>query len=183
MRYLLFEDFQIINDDASFAVGRVQPTTGREGPYRVFASVTGYIEVATVHSLEECVTALADYYEKNPPRWARRSAGLYEKETLYSTLRVEQDQGGRWRVYRDGFPLLEGRGYSANFREAEEGKRAADIHMLDGFPNAKSAADDGYWWVLDPDIDWRSLPEDVELRARWKPLASLWRPDVMEAIR
>jgi len=150
MRYLLFEDFQIINDDASFVVGRVQPRTGREGPYRVFASVTGYIEVATVHSLEECVTALANYYEKNPPRWASISAGWYEKETLYSNLRVEQDQGGRWRVYRDGFPLLGGGGEPAGFSKLQEGQRVADMHLLDNYPNSKPAIDDGFWWLVDP---------------------------------
>jgi hypothetical protein len=33
MRYLLLENFKIINDDASFVVGRVQPTNAGEGPY------------------------------------------------------------------------------------------------------------------------------------------------------
>jgi hypothetical protein len=181
MRYLLLENFKIINDDASFVVGSVRPTNGREGPFRVFASVTadfycGSIEVATVHSFEECVTALANYYEKNPPRWVRRSAGWYEKETLYSNLRVEQDQRGRWRVYRDSFPLLHERGYPATFYKLDEAQRVADIHLLDNYPNAKPAIDDGFWWLIDPEINWRLLPEDVALRAQWKPLASLWRP-------
>src|SRR5437870_3506079 len=98
MRYLLLEN-DIINDDACFSIGRVRPANGREGPFRVFASVVpadgAPIEVATVKTLDECVTVLADYYERTPPRWVRKRAGWSEKETCYSHLSVEQDQQGR----------------------------------------------------------------------------------------
>ena len=181
MKYVLLEDFKIINDDADFCIGRVQPTNGREGPFRVLASVTpdddcGRIEVATVNSYDECLAALADYYERNPPKWLRQSAGRYVKETLYSTLRVEQDQQGRWQAYRDDFPLLQGRGYPATFSTLEEAQRVADIHLLDRYPNANPAIEDKYWWRFDCELDWRLHPECVEGRAHWKPLASLWRP-------
>lgn len=186
MRYLLLENFKIMNDDANFFVGRVEPTNGREGPFRVLASVTAdddcaRIEVATVNTYDECVAALADYYERNPPQWFRKSAGWYVKETLYSSLRVEQDQEGRWRVYRDGFPLLEGRGHPATFFDREEGQRIADIHLLDSYPNTEPAVDHRYWWLIDPDLDWRLAPECVEGRSHWKPLASLWRPNNVPA--
>ena len=60
-----------------------------------------------------------------------------------------------------------------------EAQRVADIHQLDSYPNAITAIDDGYWWPIDPDVDWRLFPEEVAARAQWKPLASLWRPDIM----
>ena len=183
MKYLLLETLDIINDDASFRVGRVRPTNGRDGPFLVFATVTpddcGSVEVGIAKSFDECVTTLAAYYEKNPPQWVRRSAGSYEKEGLYSNLRVEQDQAGRWRVYRDDFPLLGGRENPATFVTAEQARRVADIHQLDNYPNANPAIDDGYWWLANPEIDWRLFPEEVAARAQWKPLASLWRPDIM----
>jgi hypothetical protein len=180
MKYLLLENFHILNEDANFIIGEVRSTNGREGPFRVFARVIpddcGMIEVATVKSLGECVTALADYYEKNPPRWVRRSAGWYEKETLYSSLCVEQDQRGRWRVYRDDYPLLEYCCRPTTFFTCAEAQRAADAHQLDCYPNAAPPIDDGFSWLLDHELDWRSLPDVVEARALWKPLASLWRP-------
>ena len=59
---------------------------GRDGSFLVLATVTpddcGSIEVGIAKSFDECVTTLADYYEKNPPQWVRRSAGSYEKERL-----------------------------------------------------------------------------------------------------
>lgn len=181
MRYVLLENFRIINDDADFCIGRVQPAFGREGPFRVIASVTpdddcGIVEVATATSFNECVAALADYYENNPPRWFRKDAGRYEKETLYSNLRVEQDQQGWWRVYRDDFPLLEERSYPATFSKLDEAQRVADIHLLDSYPNTEPAVTDGYWWLIDHELDWRLQPECVEGRTHRKPLASLWRP-------
>jgi len=181
MRYVLLENFKVINDDANFFIGRVQPTNGRQGPFRVIASVTpdddcGMVEVATANSFDECVEALADYYERNPPRWFRKSAYWYVKETLYSNLRVEQDQQGWWRVYRDDFPLLEERGYPATFSKLDEAQRVADIHLLDSYPNAQPAVGDGYWWLIDHELDWRLQPECVEGRAHRKTLAMLWRP-------
>jgi hypothetical protein len=178
MKYVLLENFHILNEDANFIIGEVHSANGREGPFRVLARVIpdgcGMIEVACVNSFDECVTALADYYEKNPPRWVRKSAGWYEKETLYSSLRVELDQQGRWRVYRDDFPLLE---YCrpATFFTFAEAQRIADAHLLDNYPNAE-AIDDEFSWLLDPELNWRSLPDDVEAFARYKTLASLSRP-------
>jgi hypothetical protein len=140
MRYLLLENFDILNEDANFIIGEVRSTNGREGPFRVFARVIpddcGMIEVATVKSFEECVIVLADYYEKNPPQWVRRSAGWYQKETLYSSLCVEQDQRGRWRVYRDDYPMLQYCCRPATFSTCAEAQRAADAHQLDCYPNA-----------------------------------------------
>jgi hypothetical protein len=114
-------------------------------------------------------------HENNPPRWDRRSAGWYEKETLYSNLRVEQDQRGRWRVYRDDFPMLENC-KPATFFTCADAQGAADVHQLDCYPNAPHPIDDGFSWLLDPELDWRSLPDVGEARARCKQLASLSRP-------
>jgi hypothetical protein len=180
MRYLLLQNFDILNEDANYIIGEVRPANGLKGPFRVFASAIaddcGRIEVATVKSLEECVTALADYYEKNPPRWVRRSAGWYEKETIYSSLCVEQDQRGRWRVYRDDYPMLEYCDRPATFFTFAEAQRAADAHQQDNYPNAVPPIGDGFSWLLDHELDWRSLPDVVEAHALRKPLASLWRP-------
>jgi hypothetical protein len=181
MKYALIKscgEYVIVNDDANFIIGVARSADGGKGPFRVLAYVVphdrGGVEVATVKSLDECVTALADYYEKNPPRWVRKSAGWYKKETLYSSLRVEQDQRGHWRVYRDDYPLLE-YGRPATFSKCAEAQRAADAHQLDDYPDAQTI-DDGFHWLLDPEINWRSLPDVVEGRARWEILASLSRP-------
>jgi hypothetical protein len=179
MRFVLFESFKIVNEDADFVIGDIRSANGIDGPFIVRARVTpndwGCVDVATVNSFDECVTALADYYENNPPRWDRRSAGWYEKETLYSNLRVEQDQRGRWRVYRDDFPMLENC-KPATFFTCAEAQGAADVHQLDCYPNAPHPIDDGFSWLLDPELDWRSLPDVGEARARCKQLASLSRP-------
>jgi hypothetical protein len=102
MNIVLLDGFSIRNADANFTIGEVRPTNGARGPFRVFACVhsdddVGTIEVAVVASLDECLPALANYYEQNPPRWVRKGLGWYEKETLYSNLRVEQNQQGRWQ--------------------------------------------------------------------------------------
>jgi len=129
MRLLLLQCLNIVNDDSLVVIGDARFANGHNGPLRVFASVTpddrSSVEVATVNSFDQCLTALADHYEKNPPRWDRRSAAWYEKETLYSNLRVEQDQRGEWRVYRDNYPMLEGT-KPATFGSREEAQRVAD---------------------------------------------------------
>jgi hypothetical protein len=179
MKYVLLENFNILNEDANFIIGHVRSANGLEGPFSVHARVTPddcvAVEVATVNSLEECVTALADYYERNPPRWDRRSAGWYQKETIYSSLCVEQDQRGRWRVYRDDYPLLQHCCRPATFSTCAEAQRAADAHQLDCYPNAAPPIDDGFSWLLDHELDWQSDPDVVEALVRLNPLASLWR--------
>jgi hypothetical protein len=181
MKYALIKsygEYVIVNDDANFQIGEAHSAGGDgKGPFRVLAYVTpgyGTIEVATVNSVDECVTALADYYKKNPPRWVRKSKGWYEKKTLYSNLRVEQDQRGRWGVCRDDYPLLQ-HGGPVTFSTYAEAQRVADAHQLDDYPDAQ-LIDDGFHWLLDPEINWRSLPDVVEGRARWEILASLSRP-------
>jgi hypothetical protein len=179
MKYVLIRnwgDYVIHNDEANFLIGKVRSADGHgNGPFRVSACVTpaycGPVEVATVNSLHECVEVLADYYDKNPPRWTRRRAGLYEKKTIFSALRVEQDQRRRWRTYRDDFPMLEDC-RPASFSTCAEAQRAADVHQLDNYPDA-SAIEDALSWDLDPEINWRSLPDFLEARARREILASL----------
>jgi hypothetical protein len=179
MRFLLLDTLRIINDDADLVIGKVSFANGSEGPLRVFAHVTprgcGTVEVATVTSFDECLVTLADYYEGHPPQWGRRNAARYEKETLYSSLRVEQDQRAGWRVYRNGYPMLQGSA-PASFHSLQEAQRVADAHLLDNYPNAPPTIDDGYCWLFDPQLDWRLLPFEVEGRARWKPLATFSLP-------
>jgi hypothetical protein len=61
----------------------------------------------------------------------------------------------------------------ATFSTFAEAQRAADAHQLDYYPDAQTI-DDGFHWLLDPEIDWCSLPDAV--RARREILASLSRP-------
>jgi hypothetical protein len=160
MKLVLLEGFSIRNADANFTIGEVRPTNGAGGPFRVFACVLPddevfAIEVAVVNFLDECLPALANYYDQNPPPWVRKSLGWYEKETLYSNLRVEQDQRGHWRAYRDNYPLLGYRG-PATFSKVTDAQRVADAHLLDNYPNAE-VIDDEFSWLLDPELEDLSL--------------------------
>ena len=140
----------------------------------------GTIEVAVVNSLDECLPALADYYEQNPPRWVRKGSGWYEKETLYSNLRVEQNQRGQWQAYRDNYPLLGSFG-AATFLTAAEAQRIADVHLLDNYPNAK-VIDDEFSWVHDWQLDDLSLQGLVLLRSH-ETAASPLRPQGYKTAR
>ncbi len=179
MRLLLLPGLQIVNDDNNVVIGDARFVNGQSGPLRVSASVTpddrGSVEVATVNSFDQCLTALADHYDKNPPRWDCRSAAWYVKETPHSTLRVDQGPRGEWRVYRDDYPLLEDT-KPATFRSREEAQCVADAHLMDDYPGAAPAIEDGFSWLFDPELHWRSVPHLVEGRAHWKPLAILSRP-------
>ena len=66
MRLLLLQCLNIVNDDNDVVVGDARFVNGKGGPLRVFASVTpddrGSVEVATVNSFDQCLTALADHY-------------------------------------------------------------------------------------------------------------------------
>lgn len=180
MKYLLLKNYNhyaIVNDEADFIVGRVQPLNGIHGPFRVEADLVSLgkdCEVAIVCTLEEAVPKLADYYEKNPPQWERHNPMLYEKWTLFALLRIEQDQRRNWLAYRDDYPMLRD-GNLAKFRAFEEAQRAADAHHLDYYPNAK-VIDDGLTWLRDPEIDWH--PHRIEDRARWQRNAAGSLPDV-----
>lgn len=102
-------------------------------------------------------------------------AAWYVKDTPYSTLRVDQGPRGEWRVYRDDYPLLEDT-KPATFRSREEAQCVADAHLMDDYPGAAPAIEDGFSWLFDPELHWRSVPHLVEGRAHWKPLAILSRP-------
>ena len=168
-----YDHYAIVNDDADFIVGRVYPLNGIKGPYRVTADVGPLgretTEAGVVNSLNDAVLAFLAYYERYPLRWDRVH-DCYWKTTLFVSLRVEQDQQGDWLAYRDEFPLIRD-GEPARFATCADAQRAADVHELDLYPNAK-AIDDGYSWLPDPEIDWRSIPHRVEERARWQRSAS-----------
>ena len=162
-----YDHYAIVNDDADFNVGRVYPLGGQQGSYRVFSSFSpGYQRdpIAIVKSLDEAIPALLHYYKKNPIQWERKKPALYWRYTMYVELRVEQDQQGHWSAYRDDYPMLESLCAPARFKTCADAKRAADVHELDLFPNAK-VIDDGCSWLPDPEIDWRSVPHLVEAQA------------------
>jgi hypothetical protein len=49
------------------------------------------------------------------------------------------------------------------------------MQELDLYPNAK-VLDDGYSWLPDPEIDWRSVPHRVEERENLQRSASGFLP-------
>ena len=75
----------IVNDDADLIVGRVQPLTGCEGPFRVSAELAPQCEndeVAVVETIQEVVPTLLAYYDKNPPVWEHRGT-IYIRDTQF----------------------------------------------------------------------------------------------------
>jgi hypothetical protein len=126
-----------------------------------------------INSLDEAIPAFLAYYEKYPLRWDRVN-DEYWKDTLYVFLRVRQDQQGYWLAYREEYPLLRD-GKPARFATVADAQRAADVHELDMFPNAK-VIDDGYSWLPDPEIEERSLPHRVKEREKRQVGASGFLP-------
>jgi hypothetical protein len=180
MTFVLFKRYDyyvIVNDDADFIVGRVYCLNGQLGPYRVTSDIGPRYQqddIGVVKSLDDAIPAFLDYYEKNPVRWEQETPRLYWRHTMFVSLRVEQDQQGHWLAYREDYPMLEDT-KPARFATRADAQRAADAHELDLFPNVK-AIDDGYSWLPDPEIDWRSVPHLVEGRANRQPIASGFLP-------
>jgi hypothetical protein len=181
MTFLLLKNhdhYAIVNDGADFIVGRVYPLRDQQGPYRVFSSFSpGYQRdpIAIVKSLDEAIPTFLAYFKKNPIQWERKKPALYWRRTMFVSLRVEQDQQGNWLAYRDDYPMLENGFAPAWFKTCADAKRAADAHELDLFPNAK-VIDDGYSWLPDPELDWRSVPYLAEGRRDFSDLI-VWRSD------
>jgi hypothetical protein len=177
MTFLLLKNYDhylIRNDDADLIIGRVYPLNGLQGPYRVNSDIGQYKDVAVVKSLDDAIPAFIDYYKKNPVPWERQTAALYWRHTMFVSLRVEQDQQGHWLAYREDYPLLEDT-KPARFAKCSYAQRVADAHELDLYPDAK-VIDDGYSWLPDPEIDWRSIPHLVEQRANRQQSASSLLP-------
>jgi hypothetical protein len=178
MNYVIlknYDHYAIVNDDADCIVGRVYPLVGQG--FRVTADLAPDSEsgdVAVVQSLDDSISALAAFYERNPPRWQRGSSTRYTKLTQFALLRVEQDEGGHWLAKRDDYPLLRNGG-PAFFATCGEAQRAADAHLLDYYPGVE-IIDDGLSWEPDPEIDWRSCPHRVEERAHFQRVASRGLP-------
>jgi hypothetical protein len=169
-----YDHYAIVNDDADCIVGRVFPLNGQQGPYRVRADV-GHLdretnEAGVVKSLDDAIPAFLAYYKKYPLQWDRVN-NQYWKSTLFVHLLVKQDQQGEWLAYRENYPLLRD-GKPARFATSVDAQRVADAHVLDLYPNAKTI-DDGFSWLPDPEIDWRSVPHRVEERANWLSASSL----------
>lgn len=179
MKYLLQkysnDEYDIANDDADSRAGYVRPLQLGSGLFRVENNEGD--EIAVVRSIAEAIPALAAYYEKNPPQWkpetetpgrSKAPINAYIKMTQFGYLRVNQIKPEPWLAYRQtcgtDHPLLRG-GKPAIFATREEAQRAADAHLHDGYPNSKMI-DDGFSWLSDPEIDWRSDPYRVATRAR-----------------
>ena len=71
MTFLLLKNYDyyaIVNDDADFIAGRVYPLNGRQGPYRVTASVGPLDretrEAGIVKSLDDAITVFLAYYKR-----------------------------------------------------------------------------------------------------------------------
>ena len=160
-KYVLIWDYgyySIVNDDANFCVGWVYYDV-KNKVFEVRADlVDNYCScsshVGVVGALSEAIPALANFYEKNPPQWKIDNLALWWKETQYGCLRVERDREGRWRAYRDSYPMLRGEN-PAEFRTDDEARSAADAHLLDLYPGHEPL-NDGLSWQADPEIDWRS---------------------------
>lgn len=168
-----YDHYVILNDDADFIVGRVYPLTGRQGPYKVTSGIGPSYQrddVGIVKSLDDAIPAFIDHYEKYPVPWERESRALYWRHTMFVCLRVEQDQQGCWLAYRDDYPMLQDT-KPAHFATFADAQRTADAHELDLYPGGK-VIDDGFSWLPDPEIDWRSVPHLVEQRASWQRKAS-----------
>jgi hypothetical protein len=172
-----YNHYAIVNDVADFIAGRVYPLNGQHGPYRVTADVGPLdretYEAGIVGSLDDAIPAFLAYYKKYPLRWDRLN-DKYCKSTLFTLLQVGQDEQGNWIAYREYHPLLRN-GKPAHFATSADAQRAAEIHELDLFPGAK-VIDDGFSWLPDPELDWRSVPHRVEDRVKWQRSASNFLP-------
>jgi hypothetical protein len=180
MNYVILKNYDhyvIVNDAANVTVGRVNPVNGLHSPYRVSFDVgpmdSETFEAVVVDSLDDAIPVLLAHYERFPPQW-ELSNNAYLKFTMFVTLRVAEDQAGDWLAYRDDYPLLQ-KGKTARFVTCADAERAADVHELDLYPNAKTISD-GFSWLPDPEIDWRSIPHLVEARAAWQRDASRLLP-------
>ena len=165
--------YAIGNYDANFCVGRVNYDV-KNKVFEVRADlVDNYCScsshVGVVGALSEAIPALANFYEKNPPQWKTENLALWWKVTQYGDLRVERDREGRWRAYRDSYPMLRGEN-PAEFRTDDEARSAADAHLLDLYPGHEPL-NDGLTWLADPEIDWRSDRHSVKNGAILERLA------------
>jgi hypothetical protein len=147
---------------------------------RIFVSTRNKFDEIVVNSIDEAIPALAAYYEANPPRWERESdctiryanmapcRARYIKETQFDPLWVDKIKPGQWLAYRNGHELLIDGGKIAIFATCEKAQRAADAHLLDGYPNSETIYD-GFSWLPGGDpsnIDWRLCPYRTAARAR-----------------
>jgi hypothetical protein len=167
--YLLerYDHYAIVNDDARFIVGRVYPTRGKNGSYKITSNLASPFEesdeIGIVTALSDVIPTFIDHHGRNPLRWHSVGQAVYRKDTMFVVLRVQQDQAGNWLAYRDEYPLLRD-GRPAQFASCAEAQRAADAHELDLFPNT-SVIKDGLSWEPDPEIDWRSVSYSAEAHA------------------
>jgi hypothetical protein len=165
--------YAIVNHDARYIVGRAYPLRGRQDEYKISSSIGPRFqgdEVGIVKSLNDVIPTFIDHYKRNPVPWEQEGPALYWKHTMFVDLRVEQDQQSHWLAYRDDYPMLQDT-KPAHFATCVEAQRAADVHELDLFPNAK-VIEDGLSWLPDPEIDWRSVPYLAEEDADWRRSSS-----------
>lgn len=150
--------FVIGNADSDCCVGYVDP-------HGALYNVENDDEdvIAVVRSPNDAISAIAAYYESNPPQWKRASATRYAKFTQFGGLRVEQRHPGQWLAFRNDLALLRN-GQPAIFTSLEQAQHAADAHVREGYPNSATIFD-GFAWLPDPD-PWWSYPHRIALRDR-----------------
>jgi hypothetical protein len=152
------DDCHIIHAETGEFAGYVEPLKRGSG-FSVHRTLTLGNEtdrIATVGSVDEAISALTAYYEKNPPRWkrwrhARREhrAGYamhteFIKLSFYGVFTVNQQEDGQWMVTRCTDELLHN-GQTAAFATAELARHVADLHERDGIADFP-ALNDGFSW-------------------------------------
>jgi hypothetical protein len=183
MKYLLQkysdEYYVITNDDADYKAGTIEPLKLGLGSQKVSVRNDNGKEIAVVNSINKAIPALAAHYEENPPQWEgdddriqdlgygpapTHCLARFVKETQFGVLWVKQMKPGQWFAYRNDQELSV-RDKIAIFATCEEAQRAADAHVRDGYPNTE-IINDGFSWLPEADIDWRTCPYRVAARAR-----------------
>ena len=152
------QDDEFFHVDSGHCAGRVVALENGKGfsVHRAFTDADERDKIGVVKSMNEALPKLADYYEKNWPKWKRtRKARHHEdgrytmytefaKWSPYGVFNVTQQEDGLWVASRcrDAL-LLEGK--EAFFSTAEIAKHVVDLHEWDGF-GSYPAIDDGFTW-------------------------------------
>ncbi len=148
--------FGIRNKDSDCLIGHVHRRS--EKWHIEIDNIEDSEEVAVVGSIEEAIPAFVAYYDKHPPQWEAETELRCTKLTQFGLLSVEQDEKGQWLAYRGNYPLMR-HDKPAIFTTSKEAQRAADAHMSVGYPNSKMI-EDGFSWIMDPDIELFSAEQD-----------------------
>jgi hypothetical protein len=152
------QDDEFFHVDSGHCAGRVVALENGKGfsVHRAFTDADERDKIGVVKSMNEALPKLADYYEKNWPKWKRtRKARHHEdgrytmytefaKWSPYGVFNVTQQEDGLWVATRCNDALLHDVMVAA-FETSEIARHVADLHEYDGFANYP-ALNDGYSW-------------------------------------